>query len=97
MNAEDNAHDARSETGGAAGDPITVEMLRWLLDTDAPNACLVLEAGRVEVDSGAEDQARGLVLISRTELRDRIGTNPGATALSEQAALLNTEVRLQGA
>lgn len=77
----------------AAGSEVTAEILRELLGTGADDACLVLEAGRVRVasDSG------GLVLISRTELLDRVGTDPNATEMIEQADLLNTEVRLRGA
>ncbi|MEU4808701.1 hypothetical protein AB0H20_05840 [Nocardia fluminea] len=53
----------------------------------------MLEAGRVRVTS----DSGGRVLISREELLDRVGTDPNATELTEQAGLLNTEVRLRGA
>ncbi|MEV6661387.1 hypothetical protein [Nocardia fluminea] len=82
-----------SGSGHATGSEITVEILRELLDTGAADAYLVLEGGRVRVTS----DSGGLVLISREELLDRVGTDPDATEMIEQADLLNTEVRLRGA
>ena len=96
MGTDEQAQTPNSEqpgSGDASGSDITVEILRELLGSEAADARLVLEAGRVRIasDSG------GLVLISREELLDRVGTDPDATELTEQAGVLNTEVRLRGA
>ncbi|MEU8895765.1 hypothetical protein [Nocardia sp. NPDC048505] len=72
---------------------VTVELLRELLGADAAEASLVLEAGQVRVSS----EPGGLALVSREELLERIGKEPDATQLTEQADLLNTEIRLLGA
>jgi hypothetical protein len=83
----------QSGSGHASGSEITAQILRELLDSGVADARLVLEAGHVRI---ASDSA-GLVLISRKDLLDRVGTDPDATELTEQADVLNTEVRLQGA
>ncbi|MEV0855817.1 hypothetical protein ACGFQG_30020 [Nocardia fluminea] len=96
MGTDEQAQTSKSEQAGgshAPGSEITVEMLRELLASEAADARLVLEAGRVRITS----DSGGLVLISREELLDRVGTDPNATELTEQAGLLNTEVRLRGA
>ncbi|MFC4372939.1 hypothetical protein ACFO5K_02395 [Nocardia halotolerans] len=83
-----------AEGGGSAG-KVTVGLVQELLG--ATDGCLVLEAGRVRVAAGAESQQGGMVIISKAELAQRLGSDPDPTALSEQAAVLNTEVGLLGA
>ncbi|MEV0251827.1 hypothetical protein AB0H76_34920 [Nocardia sp. NPDC050712] len=85
MDTDDRTH--------AFGSQVTAEILRELLGTEFAEANLVLEGGRVQITPGSG----GLVLVSRKELLERVGTDPDATQLAEQADLLNTEVRLQGA
>ncbi len=74
---------------------VTAEDLRMLLDAGSPGTRLVLSEGRVRLatDSGED----GLELIRRPELADRIGNHPDQHELAEQAELLNTLIRLQGA
>ncbi len=74
---------------------VTAEDLRMLLDAGSPGTRLVLSEGRVRLatDSGED----GLELIRRPELADRIGDHPDQHELAEQAELLNTLIRLQGA
>ncbi|MGW0248527.1 hypothetical protein ACWDYH_18030 [Nocardia goodfellowii] len=91
MGIDDQAHSSSHEP--AVGDVVTVEILRELLGTEIADARLVLEAGKVDIAS----DAGGLVLISHSELLDRVGADPDMTELAEQAELLNTEVRLLGA
>ncbi|MGW5309517.1 hypothetical protein [Nocardia thailandica] len=87
--------DGGQESGSTGSDPalVTADTLRELLASGQPDAGLVLEGGRVSVTS----ESGGLVLVSRDELRDRVGAEPDPTALAEQAELLNTEIRLMGA
>ncbi|PXX70799.1 hypothetical protein DFR70_101220 [Nocardia tenerifensis] len=84
---------ATDEQAHAPRTAVTVDILRDLLGSDVAEANLVLEGGRVGISSGSE----GLVLVSREELLERIGAEPDPTELAEQADLLNTEIRLQGA
>ncbi|MFD3427590.1 hypothetical protein ACFWVM_08770 [Nocardia fluminea] len=96
MDSDEQARTPNSEQSGSghgSGSQVTVEILRELLSAGAGDACLALEAGRVRITS----DSGGLVLISRKELLDRVGTDPDSTAMIEQADLLNTEIRLQGA
>lgn len=72
---------------------VTVDDLRALLDAGDDSAALVLSEGRVQV----ADAETGLALVDRGELRRRLGADPDDTALREQAALLTTELGLQGA
>ncbi|PPJ29422.1 hypothetical protein C5E45_11395 [Nocardia nova] len=74
---------------------VTTEDLRMLLDAGSPGTRLVLTEGRVRLatDSGED----GVELIRRPELADRIGTHPDQHELAEQAELLNTLIRMQGA
>ncbi|NKY88397.1 hypothetical protein [Nocardia veterana] len=73
---------------------VTAEDLRMLLDAGGPGTRLVLSEGRIRL---ATDDGDGLELIRRPELADRIGDHPDQHELAEQAELLNTLIRLQGA
>lgn len=75
---------------------VTEEELRRLLADDEPNARLVLEGGRVRLDDSASEP-EGLLIVSRADLVARIGDDPDTTALTEQAAELDSEIRLMGA
>ncbi|WP_435593105.1 hypothetical protein [Nocardia sp. bgisy118] len=72
---------------------VTEDDLRRLLAA-GPDACLVLLEGRVEITEGAPD---GLTIASRDEVAGRTGAAPDRTRLSEVAAELSSEIRLQGA
>ncbi|MFC9967521.1 hypothetical protein [Nocardia ignorata] len=95
--ATDEQNGTTPPPASAAEDLVTVDMLRELLGADDAQACLVLEGGRVRVAPGSEDQQSGMVVVSRAEVERRLGANPDPTALTEQAALLDSEVRLLGA
>ncbi|MBL1079708.1 hypothetical protein JK358_35420 [Nocardia sp. 2] len=73
---------------------VTASDLRRLLAADDNAAYLVLVEGRVDVVPSGD--APGLVLIDRAQVVDRIGSDPDPTALNEFAALLDSEIRLQG-
>ncbi|WP_328396584.1 hypothetical protein [Nocardia sp. NBC_00416] len=93
MNAENRS------TGSPLPEPhtqVTPGDLRRLLEMNGPEATLVLTAGRIEINTGPEDAAEGLPVITRTALTDRIGAEPEDGALTLQAAELNTEIRLLG-
>ncbi|KAF0845379.1 hypothetical protein [Nocardia caishijiensis] len=85
---------ATDEHEGTAPDLVTVDLLRELLSAEDAQACLVLEGGRVRI---AEDGRNGMVVATRADVVQRLGRNPDPTALTEQAALLDSEVRLLGA
>lgn len=82
---------------GAAGRLVTETELRELLAATAPDARLILSEGRVGVHSGDDDAGGGLVVITRADLRERVGDPVDERSLVEQAALLDTDIRLLGA
>ncbi|MGW0523008.1 hypothetical protein [Crossiella sp. NPDC003009] len=67
--------------------------LRRLLDSDLPDAVLVLVSGRLEVVAGDDQRATGLEVISRAEFRRQAG--PGDltdTELDQHAVKLAAAV-----
>ncbi|MGV9612835.1 hypothetical protein [Nocardia xishanensis] len=72
---------------------VTEDDLRELLAA-GPDSCLVLLEGHVEVAEVAGD---GLTIATRDEVAGRTGAKPDRTRLSEVAAELSSEIRLQGA
>ncbi|MEU2037063.1 hypothetical protein [Nocardia niwae] len=76
---------------------MTQDDLRRLLATDEPDARLVLEEGHIKIEPGSGSEPRGMLILSRADLADRLGTDPDAAALAEAAAELDAEVRLRGA
>ncbi|NKY53334.1 hypothetical protein [Nocardia vermiculata] len=74
---------------------VTAEDLRMLLDTGSDGTRLVLVQGQVRLETGGA--VEGLELIRRADLSDRVGAHPDQHELLEQAELLNTLIRLQGA
>lgn len=99
--------DAENRTPGnppaAAGEPapphtqVTPADLRRLLDTENPQATLVLAAGRIRIETDADAAAQGLPIVTRTAFAERVGVEPDDRALAVQAAELNTEIRMLGA
>ncbi|MBF6465736.1 hypothetical protein IU427_11195 [Nocardia beijingensis] len=97
--------DAEKTSGSADPTPrstegagrVTEDDLRRLLATDEPDARLVLEEGHLKIEPGAGSEPRGMLILSRADLADRLGADPDATALAEAAAELDAEVRLRGA
>lgn len=75
---------------------VTVDDLRRLLAAPDDRATLVLTAGRIDLETDTEAVARSLAVVTRAELAARVGTDPDPTALGNQAAELNTEIRLLG-
>ncbi|MFD7843170.1 hypothetical protein ACFV4K_09575 [Nocardia sp. NPDC059764] len=75
-------------------DTVTALDLRRLLAADDPEACLVLAEGRTQVATGAD--VPGLRLIDRSQVLARLGSDPQELALVEYAALLDSEIRMQG-
>ncbi len=74
---------------------ITPEHLQALLDATSDTARLGLVEGRFEVlDGDAGDGA--LEVITRSELRDRLGDDPGDDELERQAATLTAVVEQLG-
>ncbi|WP_067668405.1 hypothetical protein [Nocardia miyunensis] len=73
---------------------VTTQDLRRLLEAGDPGAQLLLVAGAVQLSPGDSD---GMALISRRELVAHVGADPAENQLTEQAELLNTLIRLQGA
>lgn len=76
---------------------ITADDVRSLLDSDLPEASLVLQEGRVHLLGGADLRSRryagALFVASREQLRDRfLGREPSARELDEVAAGLRTAV-----
>ncbi|MBF6221583.1 hypothetical protein IU479_26110 [Nocardia abscessus] len=76
---------------------VTENVLRRLLKTTEPDARLVLEEGQVRIEHSSRLEPRGMLIVSRTDLADRLGTDPDTAALAEAAAELDSEVRLRGA
>ncbi|WP_157170960.1 hypothetical protein [Nocardia araoensis] len=76
---------------------MTQDDLSRLLATEEPDARLVLEEGQIKVERGSGSEPRGMLILSRAELTDRVGADPDGTALAEAAAELDAEVRLRGA
>jgi hypothetical protein len=75
--------------------------VRELLETEAPEAVLVLVEGRTAVIGAgqlASEQYRGaLEVISRDDLIKRLGgTEPSGHELTEQAAILDSAVSEMG-
>ena len=75
--------------------------VRELLETEAPNAVLVLVEGRTAVIGAgqlASEQYRGaLEVISRDNLIKQLGgTEPSGHELAEQAAILDSAVSEMG-
>lgn len=101
MEADDTSRAAQPAGAAASGahrsGRVTGDELRRLLATDEPDARLVLEEGQVRIEHSAGPQPRGMLIVSRVELADRLGDDPDATALAEAAAELDAEVRLRGA
>lgn len=93
------AHPSEPAEGGRdqAHTHVTAGDLRRLLDAGVDTARLVLEEGRVQVDPGLDDRHRGLVIITRDDLLERVGEHPDDTRLDEQATVLDTEIAQQGA
>jgi hypothetical protein len=75
---------------------ISTDDVRRLLQSDEPDAVLVLLEGRAEVIAGGRgdsEQYRGaLEVISRSDLVKRLGDAPSEHDVAEQAALLDTTV-----
>ncbi|WP_040778321.1 hypothetical protein [Nocardia pneumoniae] len=84
-------------TSGSGSTVVREEDLRRLLAMSEPNARLVLEEGRVRIEQGSDTEPRGMLLATRADLADRLGDDPDAAALTEQATELNSEIRLRGA
>ncbi|MGK8523962.1 hypothetical protein ACRS6B_21510 [Nocardia asteroides] len=98
MDAENTNRSAETTHGEASrSGRVTPDVLRRLLATGEPSARLVLEEGRVGIEHGSASEPRGMLILSRAELADRLGDDPDATALAEAAAELDAEVRLRGA
>ncbi|WP_236566753.1 hypothetical protein [Nocardia sp. CY41] len=57
----------------------------------------MLEEGHLKVEPGSESEPRGMLLLSRADLADRLGADPDDAALARAAAELDAEVRLRGA
>jgi hypothetical protein len=76
---------------------VTQDDLRRLLAAGEPDARLVLEEGQFRIEPGAGPETRGMLILTRAELADRIGADPDASALATTAAELDAEVRLRGA
>lgn len=76
---------------------VTEDDLRRLLNVDVDTARLVLEQGRVVVDHGLDDGHLGLVIITKAALRERVGDSEDPAQLVDQAAALNSDLRLLGA
>ncbi|MCC3330830.1 hypothetical protein [Nocardia abscessus] len=76
---------------------VTEDVLRRLLETTEPDARLVLEEGQVRIEHSSGLEPRGMLIVSRTDLADRLGADPTPAALAEAAAELDSEVRLRGA
>lgn len=97
----DTPSTAKAPTGGdALPEPhtqVTTADLHRLLETRDDRATLVLVAGRIEIDTGPGTEAPGLSVITRAALTDRVGNDPDDHTLAEQAAELNTEIRMLGA
>ncbi|MFD4433582.1 hypothetical protein [Nocardia sp. NPDC058497] len=90
--------EAMEDTGApGSGGHVTEATLRRLLDDDAPDARLVLSEGHVGIRSGPGDDDGGLLVISRADLRERVGDAPEGRVLVEQAAVLDTDIGLLGA
>lgn len=88
---------AAARSGGAQNmtmDTVTASDLRRLLAAANPDACLVLAEGRTQVVPAGD--APGMILIDRAQVEARLGPDPEESALVEYAALLDSEVRLQG-
>jgi NADH dehydrogenase len=72
---------------------ITTDHVRSLLEADEGGAILGLIEGRVEViDSaqlGTDEYAGALEVITRDELRERVGDEPTDEALNAEAAALS--------
>jgi hypothetical protein len=79
---------------------ISSDDVRRLLQSDEPDAVLVLVEGRTEVIGGgrlATDEYRGaLEVIARDDLTKRLGDAPSEHDLAEQAALLDSAVNELG-
>jgi hypothetical protein len=91
---DDNSTEGERPAGDSGAQlQITADDLRRLLAA-AGSACLVLEEGAIRLDSDSSDAQRGLVVITRAELADRIGEDADLTV---QAGILTSEVRLLGA
>ncbi|MFE7741333.1 hypothetical protein [Nocardia sp. NPDC057455] len=76
---------------------VTPDDLRRLLAGDEPDARLVLEEGQIRIERGCGSEPRGMLILSRADLADRLGADPDAAALATAAAELDAEVRLRGA
>ncbi|ONM47944.1 hypothetical protein [Nocardia donostiensis] len=100
MNTDDRtgATPGSSPGHGASGPhlQVTADDLRRLLAANVPHACLVLEQGSIRLTE-VTDEPQGLLVITRDELTNRLGTAFDNTQLAEQVAELNNEIRLQGA
>ncbi|WP_454198686.1 hypothetical protein [Nocardia sp. Marseille-Q1738] len=77
--------------------PVRDDHLRRLLTMAEPSARLVLEEGQVRIEQGSETEPRGMLIVTRADLAERLGDDPDATALTEQTTELNSEIRLLGA
>ncbi|BDT91166.1 hypothetical protein [Nocardia sputorum] len=98
MDAEKTSGSADATPSGTQGSGrVTQDDLRRLLATDEPDARLVLEEGHIKIEPGAGSEPRGMLILSRADLADRLGADPDAAALAEAAAELDAEVRLRGA
>ncbi|MEU5407251.1 hypothetical protein [Nocardia asteroides] len=88
---------ALRETGAGSAATVTEDDLRALLDVTAADARLVLSEGKVGVHSGTDYAGGGLLVITRADLLDRVGSPADDRKLTETAALLDTDIRLLGA
>ncbi|MGK8558231.1 hypothetical protein [Nocardia gipuzkoensis] len=86
-----------ASTSASSSAVVREDDLRRLLTMSEPSARLVLEEGRVRIEQGSEAEPLGMLIVTRADLADRLGDDPNATALTEQATELNNEIRLRGA
>ncbi|MDT5049450.1 MAG: hypothetical protein QOG75_5348 [Mycobacterium sp.] len=79
---------------------ISTDDMRRLLQSELPDAILVLVEGRTEVIGAgqlASEPYRGaLEVISRDDLMKRLGDAPSEHDVAEQAALLDTAISEMG-
>lgn len=81
----------------AAHTTVTGDDLRELLHSHGSDARLVLAEGRVTLVPDTDRAEHGLVIATKSDVLQRAGRDPDATALAELAELLTSEIRLQGA
>jgi hypothetical protein len=75
---------------------VTVDDLRRLLDSDLPDPVLVLTEGRLAVEPSDARTAGASEVITRGDLRDRLGEADGRRDLELVAATLTTAIVQRG-